>query len=226
MTIGLQEGMQGLGVAAKIAAVVFQTEILDVLVGIVQYRVEMAAQIGQIVVNWGQLLLEHTAHLAGRVGGGIGGVRLNQIDNGFCLSQIQLAVQEGPFGVFAPLGGLGSGNIQRFQPCRQHSRGAVTVKFHRVLTGIGMGTPGNHSHALVNGAALFVVKLAEHELPVRDIQQGFLIVQGKYLIRDGNAVVTRQTDDADGADLIARGYGGDGVRHGLDSFDNFQNLQL
>ena len=57
LAVGLQQAVQRLSIAAEIAAVVFQTEILDVLVGIIQHRVEMAAKIHQVIVNGGQLFL-------------------------------------------------------------------------------------------------------------------------------------------------------------------------
>ena len=53
---------------------------------------KMAAKICQIIIDRRQLLQQHTAHLAGRIGGGIGGLRFDQINDGLRLRQIQLAV--------------------------------------------------------------------------------------------------------------------------------------
>ena len=75
----------------------------------------MTADIGQIVIDGSQLLLQHTFHLSGGIGSGIGGVCFDQIDDRLCLGQIQLAVKEGAFGVFTPLSRLGSCQIQSFQ---------------------------------------------------------------------------------------------------------------
>ena len=51
LTVGLQQGIQRFGIAPKAFAVLFKPKILDILVWVVQHRVEMAAQIGQVVVN-------------------------------------------------------------------------------------------------------------------------------------------------------------------------------
>ena len=40
------------------------------------------------------------------------------------------------------------------------------------------------------------------------------VIQGDDPIRDRNAVVSAQAQNADGGNLIAGGYGGNGVRHG------------
>ena len=63
-----------------------QAEILNVLVGVVQHRVEVAAQVHQIVVDRRQFLLQHAPHLSGGVGGGVGGVGFDQVNDGLRLS--------------------------------------------------------------------------------------------------------------------------------------------
>ena len=191
----------------------FKPKVLDILVGVVQHRVEMAAQIGQIVVNGCELFLQPAAHLPRGVGGGIGGVRFDEIDDGFRLGQIHFSVEKGALGEFSPLCGKRPGEIQSLQPCRQHGRGAMAMKFHGVLAGVGVGRAGDHCHALVNDPALLVVKGSENQTAVGRFHKGFSAVQCKYLIRDRDAAVTRQADDADGGNRSAGGYGGDNVGH-------------
>ena len=119
---------------------------------------------------------ESTAHLTGSVGGGVGGVRLNQVDHGLRLRQVQLPIQKGPLGEFAPPGGSGTGQIQRVQPRGQHSGGAVAVEFHRVLTGIAVRAVGNHGAAGVDDAALLVMQLPQTQTPVGNTGQLFMTV--------------------------------------------------
>lgn len=142
--------------------------------------------------------MQLAAHLPGGVGGGIGGVRFDEIDDGFRLRQIHFSVEKGALGEFSPLGGKRPGEIQSFQPCRQHGRGAMAMKFHGVLAGVGVGRTGDHRHALVNDPTLLVVKGSENQTAVGRFPEGFSAVQCKYLIRDRDAPVTRQADDADG----------------------------
>ena len=87
------------------------------------------------------------------------------------------------------------------------------MKFHRVLAGVGVGRAGDHCHALVNDPALLVVKSPQNQTAVGGIPQGLSAIQCKYLIRDRDAPVTRQADDADGGNRSAGGYGGDNVGH-------------
>ena len=213
LTVGLQQGIQRFGIAAKACVVLFKAKIFNILVGIVQHRVEMAAQVRQVVVNGRELLLQLAAHLPGGVGGGVGGVRFDEIDDGFRLRQIHFSVEKGALGEFSPLGGKRPGEIQSFQPCSQHGRGAVAMKFHGVLAGVGVGRAGDHCHALVNDPALLVVKGSENQTAVGRFPKGFSAVQCKYLIRDRDAPVTRQADDADGGNGSAGGYGSDNVGH-------------
>ena len=122
LTVGVQELFQSLGVGLQSAFIGIQTKIFNILVGIIQHRVEMGAEVGQVIVNGCQFFLEHTAHLTGGVGGGISGVGFDQVDDRFCLGQIQLTIQECPLGEFAPSGRFGAGDVQGFEACGQHGR--------------------------------------------------------------------------------------------------------
>ena len=87
------------------------------------------------------------------------------------------------------------------------------MKFHGILAGVGVGRAGDYCHALVNDPALLVVEGSENQTAVGRFHKGFSAVQCKYLIRDRDAPVTRQADDANGGNRSAGGYGGDNVGH-------------
>ncbi len=176
LIVGLQHIVQSLAVGAEIAVIILQAEILNIFVRIIQHRMEMAAQVGQVIIDGSQFFLQHTAHLAGGIGGGFGGIGLDEINDGFGLGQIQLAIQKSPLGEFTPLGGTGTGDVQRFQTGSQHGRGAVAVKFHGILAGVGMGAPGNNGHTLVDDTALPVMELTQHQLAVGGGGQGLFAV--------------------------------------------------
>ena len=189
-----------------------QPKVLNVLVGIVQHRVEMAAQVGEGIIDGSQLPLQHAPHLTGGIGSGVGGVRFDQIDDGLRLGQIQLPVQKGPLGEFPPLGRSGSCVVQCIQPCRQHGRGAVAVEFHGILPGVAVGCPAAHGHALIDDPSLAVMEGAHHQLPAGHLGKGRTL-GSKNLLGDGNAPVPGHSDNANGADLTACGNGGNDTGH-------------
>ena len=123
-----------------------------------------------------QLFLQHTAHLASSIGGCVGSLCFDQIDDRFCLGQTQLTVQKGPLGKFTPLGRLGTGQEQRLQSGGQYSGRAVALDLHRVLAGIAVRTTGVDRHALVNDPAVLIVQQTQHQLPVGGFCQGLIII--------------------------------------------------
>ena len=167
LIVGFQQRMQSSPVGFQHGFVGIQTKILNILIGVIQHGVEMAAQIGQIVVNRCQLFLQNALHLTCSVGGGISGVRFNQIDDSFCFCQTQLAVQKCPFGEFTSLGRLCTGQIQRFQTGSQHGGAAVTVKLHGVFAGVAVRGAGNNGAAGIDGAAFLVQQPTQNQLPLR-----------------------------------------------------------
>ena len=78
-------GLQGIYVG-------LQAEGLDILVGIVQNGVEMRADVHETVVDGVQLFAQNARNLTGRVGGGVGGFRVNEVDDGLGLREVHLAV--------------------------------------------------------------------------------------------------------------------------------------
>ena len=110
---------------------------------------KMAAKVGQIIVNGCQFLLQHATHLTGCVGGCLGSIGFDEVNDGFRLRQIQFAVEESSFGKLATLGRPCPGDIQRLQSGCQHSRRAVAVEFHCVFSGVAVWPMG------INGAAVF-----------------------------------------------------------------------
>ena len=207
LAVGLQKRVKGLGVTPQGRGVVGKAEVLNVLVRVIQNGVEMAAQIRQAVIYRQQYLLQSAPYLPRGVGGGVGGLRLDQIDDCLRLGQIQFTIQKGPLRKFSPAGRSGPGGIETLQSRRQHGRRSVTVKLHGVLAGIAVGRPGNHGHTLVNGPALDIKQFPQNQLPVRDALQR----AGKDLFRNFNTVVSRQPQNADGGHLISRGDGSNGM---------------
>ena len=119
---------------------------------------------------------QFAANLPGCVGCRVGGIRFDQIDDSFRLGQIQLAVEEGTLGKFTPLGRQRTGNVQAFQSGRQNSGAAMAVEFHGVFAGVAVRTPGNDDTAGVDGTALLVVDITQHQLPVRNFGKGLFVV--------------------------------------------------
>ena len=209
--------MEGLGVAAQSPMVVTQTEIFNIFIGIVQHRMEMAAQVGELIVNGRKPLLQHTTYLSGGVGGSIGGVGFDEINDGFRLGQIQLAVEEGPLGKLAPAGRLCSCQIQMLQACGQDSRRAVAVKLHSIFAGIAVGCPADYHHTLIDGAAILVLKGGHTQLALRRLQKRCAVCKSHDLVGNGNTVITGEPQNADGADYVAGGYSSNGMGHKLSS---------
>ena len=69
-----------------------QAEGLDILVGIVQNGVEMRADVHETVVDGVQLFAQNACNLTGRVGGGIGSLGVNEVNDGLGLREVHLAV--------------------------------------------------------------------------------------------------------------------------------------
>ena len=211
LSVGAQQGIQGLGIVFQGLVIVLKAEIFDIFVGIIQNGMKMTAQIHKVIINGGQFLLQHAAYLACGVGGGVGRISFDQVDDGLCLSQVQMSVEEGTFCEFAPLGRLRSGGIKGFQSGSKNSGRAVAMKFYRVLAGVAVGSPGVDRHALIQQSAGFVVEGAQHQAPVGGLGKGSAVIQFEYLVCDDSAVITGQADDADGGNGGAGGHGSDGV---------------
>ena len=69
-----------------------QAEGLDVLVWVVQNSVEMRADVHETIVDGVQLFAQNARHLTGRVGGGIGSLGVNEVNDGLGLREVHLAV--------------------------------------------------------------------------------------------------------------------------------------
>ena len=132
-------------------------EFIDVLIGIIQYRMEMAAQVCEHTVHRIQLPGQGASHLPGGIGGSIRRLRLYEVNDGLRLGEIHLPIEKGPLGELPPAGRPGPRLIQRLQPGSQHRRGTVAMKLHRVLPGVAVGAAGEDGHALVQYPALPVL---------------------------------------------------------------------
>ena len=85
------------------------------------------------------------------------------------------------------------------------------MEFHRIFTGVGMGRAGADHTAVVYDASVLIFKCAQQQLPLGRMNQTFLIVQRKYLVCNGNAIVSGEPQDANGADGETCGDCGNGV---------------
>ena len=218
MSVGLQQILQGFRAVIQCSIIVLQAKIFDILVGVVQHRVEMAAKIRQFVINRRQFLLQLALYLTGGICGCFSGIGFDQIDNGFCLGQIQLAIEKCPFGELAPLCRQRTGAIQRLQSGAENGRGAVAMKFHRVFAGIAMRSAAENGAAGVDDPAVFIVELTHNQFAVRGGGQRLVIIQCKYLFCNLDAILTGQANDADGGDAVAGRNGSNGVGHRMFSF--------
>ena len=175
LIVGLQQFGKGFGISFQCIFITCETEILNVLIRVVQHRMEMAAQVGQIIVDGIQFFLQLAAHLSGSVGGSFGGFSFNQVNDCFRLGQIQLTVQKRALGKFTTLGRSCAGAVQCFQTGSQHGGGTVAMKLHRILTGIAVRTTGIDGAAGIDDAALLVVQVTQNQLPVGCLLQRLLI---------------------------------------------------
>ena len=87
------------------------------------------------------------------------------------------------------------------------------MEFYGIFAGVAVRATGIDGTAGVNDPAGLIVKLAQDQLPVGSFGQGLAVLTFEYAITDGGAVIAGHADDADGADLIAGGYGSDGMGH-------------
>ena len=88
---------------------------LNVLIGVVQHRMEMRQEIDQLIVDPVNLLPHRTGELSHSVLGSGDRLSIDQIDHRFRLGQIHLAIQKGAAGKFPCLGLSGASGEQGFQ---------------------------------------------------------------------------------------------------------------
>ena len=67
-----------------------QTERLDVLVGVIEHRVKMRADIHELIVDRVQLFPQNARDLPASIGGGVCRLGVDEVDDRLCLRQIQL----------------------------------------------------------------------------------------------------------------------------------------
>ena len=173
----------------------------------------MAAQVAQVVVHGVDAPQQRAAELTGGIGRGLGGFRVDQVDHGLGLRQVELPVQKGAFGEFAGQRLPRARGQQRLQPGCQHGGRAVALQLHGVLTGVAVRRAGVDGECLVDHAALPVAERAEHQLAVRRLRQRHPAAQGKDPARGLGAAGAGQSKNADRAGHPARRDGGNDVTH-------------
>ena len=88
-------------------------DIFDILVRIVHHSVEPGSHVQQGVLNGLQHPAQAAVQLGGGVSGGGGSLRVDEVHHGFCLGQVQAAVQKGALCELTGFGLPGPGGEQR-----------------------------------------------------------------------------------------------------------------
>ena len=173
----------------------------------------MAAQVAQIVIHGIDAAQKRAAELPRRVRGRLRRLGVYEVDDGFGLRQVELAVQKGAFGEFPRQSLPRAGGKQGLQPGREHRGRAVALQLHGILPGVAVRRAGIDGQRLVDHAPLPVAQRAQHQLPVRRFAQGHTAAQGKNLPRHFRAAVAGQTQNPDRAGAFPRGNRGNHVAH-------------
>ena len=166
-----------------------EREGVDILVGVIEHGVEMRAQIDPAVVDRVDLFADRTCNLSGGVCRRVGCLGVDEIDHGFGLRQIHLAVQKRAAREFTGPRLPEACGEQRFKPGGQCCGGAVALNFGGILAGVGMRGAGDECHAVVDGPSLCVKERAERKLAVGEGRKRPAGVQPEDLFRGLNAPV-------------------------------------
>ena len=166
-----------------------EREGVDILVGVIEHGVEMRAQIDPAVVDRVDLFADRTCNLSGGVCRRVGCLGVDEIDHGFGLRQIHLAVQKRAAREFTGPRLPETCGEQRFKPGGQCCGGAVALNFGGILAGVGMRGAGDECHAVVDGPSLCVKERAERKLAVGEGRKRPAGVQPEDLFRGLNAPV-------------------------------------
>ena len=213
---GGQQGPQGRLRLRQSAQEVRPVHILNVLVRVVHHGVELAGHIQQALIDGLNTPPESAPQLFHRIVGGLGGLRLNEINHRLRLGQIQTAVQKRPLGELPPARLPRSGGKEGAQPLVQHHRGAVTVEFRAVLAGVAAGAGKADGQHLVNGPAIAVQEGAQDHLPGGLVREGPPVQRAENPVTDGETALPGDTENAHGRESVSGGDSGDGVhRRGL-----------
>ena len=184
---------------------------INVLVGVVELGVKVRQNIGEPVVDRRNFFPHGAAQLAGGVGGGLGALGLDEVDDGLGLGKIHPAIQKSALGELPGACLPGALGKERLQGGREHRRRAVTVKLRRILAGIGVGCPGHGEHGLVDDAPLAVVEGAQDQLAILHGLCGGLPPGRKHGKSQRDAALSREAHDSDGADHAPGGHGGNDI---------------
>ena len=205
------QGPQVPGRAPQDAGKFRQPEGRDLLVRVVQHGVEVAADVGHGVIEGADPAQQGAAHLSGGVGGGVGGLSVDEIRHGLGLGQVHAPVEEGPPGELSGACLPGAGGEEGVQPRSQHRGGAVALQLDRVLAGVGGGGAAADGEDLVDDPALPIQERTEAELPLRRVRQRHAAGQTHNAPRDLGAAGAGQAQNADGAGSPPGGDGGNDV---------------
>ena len=133
------------------------------------------------------------------------GAGLDQVGYGFRLHQVQLVIEESPFGKF-PRPGHPCAEFERpVQQALQYEGAAMGLKFEHILPGVGMRTGEVQQDSAIDDVALSVAEIRQRR--VTRLWQAAGQLPGDVLNpRSG------QADDAQAAAARRCGNGANGVR--------------
>ena len=146
------------------------------------------------------LQLAHGNLVGGTVGGG------DEVGYGFCLGEVEFAVEVGTLGEFARVGLATTLLREAGEDLLSDVRRAMERDFSRVLTCVGVGGTENGDKNVVNDLP-FVVG---DDTMMKCIRTGILNWLGKHFAEDAEGVGTRDSDDGNGS-ACGGGNGADGV---------------
>ena len=188
---------------------------VDILVRIVQNGVEMRADIDPAVIDGVNFPADRTGDLTGGVRCGVGGLGIDEIDDGFCLRQIHPAVQKRAAGELARPCLPEARRKQRFQSRGQRRRRAVALDLRGILAGVGVRRAGNERHAVIKLPSLHVIERAERELAVGQGCERLARARPEDGPGRFDAPVAGQAQNADARPGMAGGNGGNFISHGF-----------
>ncbi|MCY1434585.1 hypothetical protein D9M71_506490 [compost metagenome] len=178
-------------------------EEVDLLLGEIDGRLDVDAQLDELLRQPmdapGELALQR-AHGVAR---GLGGTGLDQVGDGLGLGQVELVVEEGAFAEFAGARLAGAELQAALQEHVHHHRAAVALQLQHVLAGEGVRAGEVQQQSLVDHLAVVGVEGAV----MRMSRCRLAATQGDA---DDAGARAGDADDADAATTLGGGDGGDG----------------
>ena len=110
------------------------------------------------MLEGGDAATEGSAHLAGGLAGLGEGLGFDEVADGFCLGEIELAGEEGAFGEFAGLGDAGTEGEGAAKEEIEDDGGAVGCDLNQVVASVGVGSAEEGDYGFVDLLVAFFVE--------------------------------------------------------------------